>query len=171
MKLTQISWCALYIYINVCVCVFNRINVIKFGLYFGATYKKGIIEDYNAVQVTFHVVISLENELYNNLAIDMDIVSTFVRISSDSWTRKTTTIIDTVVLLLLFMSSWTYVLSIFKTSRLAKVQYVYLSILYMHGCMWCCCCCCCCMCVCVCVYVVLLLLLFVCVWVCVCVFV
>jgi len=99
----------------------NRIDAIDFDLYFGATYKKGVIEDYNVVHVTFHVGMSLVNELYNSLAIDLDIVSTFLRISSDSWTRKTTTIIDTIVLVLLVMSSWTYVLSIFKTSRLAKV--------------------------------------------------
>ena len=104
--------------------------------------------------MTFHVVISMENELYNNLAIDMDIVSTFIRIPSDSWTRKTTTIIDTVVLLLLFMSSWTYVLSIFKTSRLAKVLHVYVCTCVgacgVVVCVWCYCCCLC-VCVCVCV--------------------
>ncbi|XP_065902052.1 mucolipin-3-like [Dysidea avara] len=98
----------------------NKIDSIKFHFYFGATYKKGVIEVYNPVHVTFHIVISLKNELYNNMAIDMDIVSTFTRISSDSWTRKTTTIIDAVVLVLLFMSSWTFVLSIIKTGRLAK---------------------------------------------------
>jgi len=110
---------------------FYRISSIKFGFKFDATYDKGVIEEYNSVQVNFYIVISLDNRLYNNLEVDIDTTLTFRRIENNFWDRKRTTIIDIVVLILLIMSSWTFILSIFKTSRLAKVLHVHCTCMYV----------------------------------------
>ena len=84
-------------------------------------YDKGVIEDYNGVQVHFHIVISLDNKLFNNLEVDLDITPTFNRINNSFKDRKRTTIIDIVVLILLVLSSWTFILSLLQTSRLTRV--------------------------------------------------
>ncbi|XP_065902044.1 mucolipin-3-like isoform X2 [Dysidea avara] len=98
----------------------DTIGTIKFGFMFDATYDKGVIEEYNSVQVHFHIVISLDNKLYNNLEVDIDTTPTFSRLSNNFLNRKRTTIIDIVVLILLILSSCTYILSIFQTSNLTK---------------------------------------------------
>jgi len=106
-----------------------RISTIKFRFQFDAIYDKGIIEEYNSVQVNFHITISLDNKLYNNLEVDIDTTPTFRRIDNNFWDRKRTTIIDIVVLIFLVLSSWTFILSIFQTSRLVKVLHT----LYIHA--------------------------------------
>jgi len=133
--------------------LFFRIDSIKFSFYFGANYKQGVVEEYNPVNVTFLIVMSLENELYNSLAIDIDMTATFIRIIVDSWTRKTTTIIDTVVVALLGLSSFTYFLSILKTSRLVKVCSVCVCITCGNECVHVCMHACACVCMCVRVHV------------------
>ena len=105
-----------------------RISAIKFGFKFDATYDKGVIEEYNSVQVNFRITVSLDNKLYNNLEVDIDTTAAFRRISNNFWDRKRTTIIDIVVLILLVLSSWTFILSIFQSSRLVKVLHA----LYKH---------------------------------------
>ena len=108
----------------ICVCILYRIRTIKFEFVFDATYDKGVIEEYNSVQVHFHIVISLDNKLYNNFEVDIDTTPTFRRIANNFVDRKRTSIIDIVVLTLLIMSSSTYAFSIFQSSKLTKV-YIY----------------------------------------------
>ena len=63
----------------------------------------------------------MDNKLYNNLEVDIDTTPTFRRINNKFWDRKRTTIIDIVVLILLVMSSYTYAMSIFRSTMLTKV--------------------------------------------------
>jgi len=87
------------------------------------SYQKHIVEDYNTVNVTFHIKINIHNEMYNNLILDVETTpSKLKRSDNEFWSRRKTTIVDALVMSLLLLSFWTYVLSIFKTSRLAKVS-------------------------------------------------
>ena len=108
-----------------------RISTIKFGFKFDATYDKGVIEEYNSVQVNFHIAISMDNKQYNNLEVDTDTTSTFRRIDNNFWDRKRTTIIDIVVLILLAMSFYTYAMSIFRSTMLTKVIDDALDVIYI----------------------------------------
>ena len=86
------------------------------------SYRKHVVEDYNPVNVTFRVAINFENRMYNNLMLDVEATATQLeRVCNEFWSRRKTTIVDAFVLLLLLLSFWTYILSIFKTSMLAKV--------------------------------------------------
>ena len=110
--------------------IFQRVCKIKFDFKFFMSYHKHVVEDYNIVNVTFRVDINFENKMYNNLILDVEVeASKLKRGHNGFWSRRKTTIVDAFVLLLLLMSFWTYILSIFRTSILAKVRiysYIYI---------------------------------------------
>ena len=86
------------------------------------SYQKHVVEDYNTVNVTFHVDINFDNKMYNNLILDIEATASELdRDHNGFWSRRRTTIVDAIVLVLLLISFWTYILSVFKSSMLAKV--------------------------------------------------
>ena len=117
-----------------CILFVQRVSNIKFDLKFFMSYQKHVVEDYNIVNVIFGVGLNFENKMYNNFLLDVEVTpSQLKRVCNNFWNRRKTTIVDAFVLLLLVMSFWTYILSIFKTSVLAKVCTcirLYISMLY-----------------------------------------
>ena len=80
------------------------------------------MEDYNPVDARFFVIVSLENVMHGS-SVSVDV--TFyrdpqLRRRCRSF-RKKSTIVDIFVMILLILSSWTYIMSIIKSMKLAKV--------------------------------------------------
>ena len=100
----------------------NRIDSIKFNFAFATRYQDYDVEDYNPVNVTFFIEIALSNELYGS---GMFVEITFPRDPKLQRQcrsfRMRSTIVDIFVMILLTLSSCTYIMSIVKTVRLAKV--------------------------------------------------
>ena len=86
------------------------------------SYDKHVVEDYNTVSVTFRVEVIFENKMYNNLIVNVETEGLELKRGHNGfWSRRKTTIVDAIVLVLLLMSFWTYILSTFKAAILAKV--------------------------------------------------
>lgn len=101
-----------------CVCCY-RINKITFNFTLFTFFRDDIIEDEAAVHAKFHVRITLVNDLYSSMTVDIDIDSKLTRYC-DSF-RKGTTIVDMVIIILLIISSFTYINSFINTYKLSKV--------------------------------------------------
>ena len=109
---------------------FYRICRINFNFKVFMSYQKHVVEDYNAVNVTFHVDINFDNKMYNNLILDIEATASELdRYHNGFWSRRRTTVVDAIVLVLLLISFWTYILSVFRSSMLAKV-----CVSYLHTC-------------------------------------
>lgn len=93
------------------------------------SYEKHAVEDYNTVNLTFRVNVNFDNKMYNNLILDVEAApSQIKRVDNGFWSRRKTTIVDGLVLILLLLSLWTYILSVLKTSVLAKVSNVHITL-------------------------------------------
>ena len=67
----------------------------------------------------FCIQISLVNDLYSSMTVNIDLDSTLRRYC-DGFSAKITTL-DIIIIILLILSSVTYISSVMKTYRLAKV--------------------------------------------------
>ena len=95
-----------------------------FNLTLNTTYQKGVIEDYNAVEVNFSVDIRLNghNHLHSS-HVDVEVVvEPLLKRLCDRPLRARTTVIDSVVIVLAMLASIGYLLSVIRSIRLAKVS-------------------------------------------------
>ena len=100
-----------------------RVQSIDFQFSFAAQYQEYDVEDYNPVDVEFHISVSLENELHGSgMSVELEFYRDPVLRRQCNNFRKKSTIVDIFVMVLLIMSSWTYIASILKTIMLAKVS-------------------------------------------------
>ena len=103
-------------------CFLCRIRSITFKFSLATVYQEYDVEDYNSVDAKFFITVSLKNIMHGS---SMSVDVTFhrdpqLRRQCRSF-RKKSTIVDIIVMTLLILSSWTYIMSIIKSIKLAKV--------------------------------------------------
>ena len=86
-------------------------------------FRDKIIEDKASVNAQFYIQISLVNDLYSSMTVNIELDSTLRRYC-DGFNAKTSTL-DVTIIILLILSSITYIGSVMKTSKLAKVWAAY----------------------------------------------
>ena len=94
----------------------------QFTLY--RTYQKGVIEDYNAVNVSFFVDILLSGHDYlhsSHINVQINLESKLTR-SCRETVRPQTTVIDIIVVAVSLLASLGYLLSVIRSAQLAKVR-------------------------------------------------
>ena len=115
------------------VCISNcRINMIKFNFKLSTFFRDKVIEDGNSVLAQFDVQITLSNDQFSSMEVDVKLDSNLRRYCVNF--RKVTTTLDIVVIIILIFSSFTYIKSIISTWILAKVLYLHTYIyVYFHS--------------------------------------
>ena len=98
---------------------YYRVDKINFNFTLSTHFRNKIIEDKASANALFYVQISLVNDLYSSMTVNIDLDSTFRRYCGVF--SKVTTILDMIIIGLLILSSVTYIGSVIKTYRLAKV--------------------------------------------------
>ena len=88
------------------------------------TYQKGVIEDYNAVEVEFRVDIRLNGPKHlHSSHIDVEVVvEPLLKRLCDGSLRARNTVIDSIVIVLAMLALIGYSLSVSRSIRLAKVN-------------------------------------------------
>ena len=98
-------------------------------------YQRGVIENYNAVNVTFfvHILISGHDHLHSS-HIDVRIIlePKLIRSCRGS-VRLQSTVIDSIVITISLLASLGYFLSVIRSVRLAKVRTYHHIRSYMHN--------------------------------------
>lgn len=116
----------MYVCTYVCasiLCLY-RINIIIFNLTLSTFFRNEIIENDASVHAKFHIQISLVNDLYSSMTVNINLDSHLTRYCGGF--KKKTTILDAVIAILFILSLTTNILSIIRTHRLAEVpMYVY----------------------------------------------
>ena len=102
----------------------RRINKVTFKFTLFTFFRDDIIEDETSVHAIFHVHIILVNNLHSSMIVNIDLDSKLTRYCSDF--RKGTTIGDMVIIILLILSSFTYINSFINTYKLSKVHNYYI---------------------------------------------
>ena len=108
-----------------------RIAAIKFDFTLGAFYKTGIIESNNAVDAELFLEVLFTNELHcGQIHDEVQLDIKLTRFCNDK--LRSNTALDIIVLIFLILSSVTYVLSIYKSAKLAMVCKLCIHCSYMH---------------------------------------
>ena len=95
-----------------------------FNFTLNTIYQKGIIEDYNPVEVEFtvHIRLNAHDHLHSShVNVEVKVEPTLTRICKESL-RARTTVIDSVVIVLAMLASIGYSLSVIRSIQLAKVH-------------------------------------------------
>ena len=102
-----------------------RIDSIEFRFSLAAQYQEYDVEEYNPIDAVFFITVTMENMLYgSSMRTDVTFYrDPLLRRLCRSFRNKST-IVDIFVMILLILSSWTYITSIVKTVKLAKVRFV-----------------------------------------------
>ena len=108
------------------IVYFCRINRIAFSFTLSSFFRNHIIENEGPVHAKFHIQITLLSDLYSSMTVDIEVDSKLRRYCYRNYI-KASTIVDGVIMILLFFSSLTYIASIIRTYLLVKVR-----IYYMH---------------------------------------
>ena len=106
------------------VIQFFRIGQVLFNFTLSTIYQKGIIEDYNPVEVKFtvHIRLHAHNHLHSShVNVEVEVEPMLTRMCNRS-SRAKTTVIDSVVIVLAMLASIGYSLSVIRSIRLAKVS-------------------------------------------------
>ena len=102
-----------------------RIDSIEFRFSLAAQYQEYDVEEYNPIDAVFFITVTMENILHGS-SMHTDVTfyrDPLLKRLCRSFRNKST-IVDIFVMILLILSSWTYVTSIIKTVKLAKVRIV-----------------------------------------------
>ena len=100
--------------------VLLRIARITFDFTLGAFYQTGIIESNNAVNAEFFLEVLYTNELHSgHIHVEVQLDIKLTRFCNDE--LRNTMALDIIVLIFLILSSVTYVISIYKSTKLAGV--------------------------------------------------
>ena len=86
-------------------------------------FRNHIVEDKASIHATFHVTITLLNDLYSSMTVKIDLDSELLRYCRSNY-RKMGTTMDIGIMILLILSSITYIISIIRTYMLTRVWYV-----------------------------------------------
>ena len=111
-----------------------RIDSIEFRFSLAAQYQEYDVEEYNPIDAVFFITVTMENMLYgSSMRTDVKFYrDPLLRRLCRSFRNKST-IVDIFVMILLILSSWTYITSIVKTVKLAKVRFVVVYFKYADG--------------------------------------
>ena len=105
-------------------CFAYRIARIRFDFTLGAFYQKSIIESNNAVDAEFFLEVLYNNELHSgHIHVEVQLNIRLTRFCNDE--LRSTTVLDIIVLIFLMLSSATYVISIYRSTKLAGVCKLY----------------------------------------------
>ena len=97
-----------------------RIKKIVFNFTLSTFFRNHIVEDKASVHAKFHVTITLLNDLYSSMTVKIDLDSELLRYCRVKY-RKVGTSMDIWIMILLILSSITYIISIIRTYLLIKV--------------------------------------------------
>ena len=101
-----------------------RIARIMFDFTLGAFYQRSIIESNNAVEAEFFLEVLYNHELHSgNLHVEVQLDISLTRFCNNK--LRSTTVLDIIVLIFLILSSTTYVISIYRSTKLAGVCKLY----------------------------------------------
>lgn len=114
---------------------FFRIQEVTFDFTLTSNYQKGVIEQYNAIEVEFgiNILLMAHNHLHNS-RVDVELHLQPKLTRCDVKLRVASTIIDVVVILVAILATVAYSLSIIRAVRLTKVCYC--SVLSIHDRVW-----------------------------------
>ena len=85
-------------------------------------FRNHIIEDKGSVNAKFNIQITILNDLYSSMTVKIDLDSELIRYSNCESYSSLEIILDSVIMLLLILSSMTYIHSLIGTCILAKVM-------------------------------------------------
>ena len=106
--------------------------MIKFDFTLGAFYQTSIIESNNAVEAEFFLEVLFINELHSgHIHVEVQLDIKLTRFCNDE-IRSNIIALDIIVLIFLILSSATYVLSIYKSAKLAMVCKLCIMATYVH---------------------------------------
>ena len=98
-------------------------------------FQKGIIENYNAVDVEFSVEILLNahDRLHSShVDVEIQLEPKLTRLCRETM-RARNTFIDSIVMVISVLASIGYLLSVIRSARLAKVSNIYSAVLNFCG--------------------------------------
>lgn len=110
---------SIFWYFDICFH-YCRINRITFDFTLATFFRDNIIEDETAVHAMFQVHVTLVNDLYSSMTVNIGLDSSLRRYCKDF--RAKTTILDISVILLLIISFISYIISIVNSIILAVVS-------------------------------------------------
>ena len=90
-------------------------------------FRDHIIEDRGSVNATFHIHITLMNDLYSSMVVDIELDSHLVRYCHSGDFRAGITVLDIFILVVIIFLAMAYSTSVIKAYKLAKVDRNYLN--------------------------------------------
>lgn len=93
--------------------------MIKFNFTLFTFFRNNIIEDDSSAHAQFNIRITLVNDQFSSMTVNIDLESNLRRYCDEF--KEETTVVDIVIIILLFLSSTTYIYSLCKTWKLTKV--------------------------------------------------
>jgi len=110
---------------HVVLCYFGRLDFVSFNF---ALFNENDIEEYKKIESFVHFNVLLKSDRYSGVSVNLQMNTRLTRSHHDNF-RTTATAVDVFVLMLLILSSATYLYSIFVTIKLFKVRHKFM---YMH---------------------------------------
>ena len=98
---------------------YYRVNRILFNFTLSTFFRDQIIEDGASVRAKFYIEIALVNDLYSSMTVNVNLDSDLTRYCGSFSARAT--VLDIIIIILLILSSMTYVGSIIRTCKLGEV--------------------------------------------------
>ena len=83
-------------------------------------FRNTIIEDTSSVNAMFQILVTLVNDQYSSMSVNIDVESYLRRYCGSNF-KERSTILDIVIIVFLLLSLVTYVISVCKTCKLAMV--------------------------------------------------
>ena len=117
-----------FTYGAVCIAIFSnfvfvvvicRINKIIFRFSLSTFFRDHIIEDEASVHAQFDIQITLMNDLYSSMTMNIDLDSRLVRYCGDF--KAGVTVVDILIIVVVLLSAGAYGRSVIKAYRMAKV--------------------------------------------------
>ena len=108
-----------------CICLlFGRVDFISFNFTLFALFNKKDIEEYNKIESFIHFNVLLKSDRYSGISVEAHTNTRLKRSHRDNF-RTTATVVDIFVIILLILSSGTYLYSIVVAMKLLKVVHAF----------------------------------------------
>lgn len=111
--------------------LFGRVNFISFNFTLFALFNEKDIEEYNKIESFIHFNVLLKSDRYSGISVEAHTNTVLKRSHRDNF-RTTATVVDIFVLILLILSSGTYLYSIVVAMTLFKVVHAF-TCLHAYG--------------------------------------
>lgn len=111
-----------------CTCDISysyRVDKITFNFTLATFFRNHIVEDKASIHAVLLIHITLVNDLYSSMTVNIDLDATLRRYCNDF--NAGITMLDLLILILIILSTTTYIGSVFRTHSLAKVAMYYLA--------------------------------------------